>query len=175
MGSVRIYVFVCVCVCVGVCVSVCLCVCFHVNVQFATISTFLTRFQFCFLYIIALCEGFKTSSQNFDLWPGWPLNLILDLNCTLYYKMLLLRHFHPISIQFALCGIARWGKQNFFTKFWPLTLFFVMFCTCTTKCYYFAIFNLFSIVCFKFKFKGQLGQRSKFCEEVLKPSHSAII
>ena len=35
--------------------------------QNASSSPFLTRFQFCLLYVIALGDGFKTSTQNFDL------------------------------------------------------------------------------------------------------------
>ena len=47
--------------------------------QNATPSPFLTGFEFCLLYVIALGEGFKTSTQNFVPWPLWPLTLNLDL------------------------------------------------------------------------------------------------
>ena len=68
---------------------------FHILLQNATPSPFLTRFRFRLLYVIALGKGFKTSTQNFDLWSLWPLTLIFDLYCIFCYKMLLLRHFRP--------------------------------------------------------------------------------
>ena len=68
---------------------------FYILLQNATPSPFLTRFRFRLLYVIALGKGFKTSTQNFDLWSLWPLTLIFDLYCIFCYKMLLLRHFRP--------------------------------------------------------------------------------
>ena len=48
----------------------------YILLQNATPSPFLTRFRFRLLYVMALGEGFKTSTQNFDLWLLWPLTLI---------------------------------------------------------------------------------------------------
>ena len=45
--------------------------------QNATPSPFFIRFRFRLLYVIALGEDYKTSSQNFDFWPLWPLTLTL--------------------------------------------------------------------------------------------------
>ena len=88
------------------------------NIQFATSLSFMNRFWFCLLYMIALHGSFKTSTQNFGLWP---LTLTFDLllqNDTKCYSFAI---FHPILIPFALCDSTRCGLQNFYTEFWPLT------------------------------------------------------
>ena len=74
--------------------------------QNATPSPFLTQFRFRLLCVIALGEGFKTSTQNFDLWLIWPLTYSFAIS-------------NPILIPFASCDSTRWGHQNFDTEFWP--------------------------------------------------------
>ena len=106
-GSVR------VCVRLSVCASVC-----DQNLQFATSLSFMSQFWFCLLYMIALHGSFETSTQNFscDLWP-WPLTYIVHFATKCYSFAIS----NPISIPFALCDGTRWGLQNFYTEFWPLT------------------------------------------------------
>ena len=96
----------------------------YILLQNATPSPFLTRFWFCLLYVIALGEGFKTSTQNFDLWLLWPLTLIFDLYCTLATKCFSSAISILILIPFASCDSTRWGLQNFYAEFWPLTFIF---------------------------------------------------
>ena len=57
----------------------------YILLQNATPSSFLTRFLFRLLYVIALGEGFKIFSQNFDRWSLWPLTLTFDLYCVFCY------------------------------------------------------------------------------------------
>ena len=85
--------------------------------QNATPSPFLTWFWFRLLYVVALGEGFKNSTQNFDFWLLWPLTLIFHFATKCYSFAI----FNPISIPFVLCDSTRWGLQNFYTEFWPLT------------------------------------------------------
>ena len=81
---------------------------------------FLTRFWQRLLYVIALGEGFRTSTQNFDLGLIWPLTLILYRYCKLATKYYFFAISNPISIPSALCDSTRWGLQKFYTEFWPL-------------------------------------------------------
>ena len=116
----------------------------YILLQNATPLLFLTRFRICLLYVIALGEGFKTSTQNFDLWLPWPLTLIFDLYCTLATKCYFFAFSNPISNLSALCDSTRWGLQNFYTKFWSVT--FDLLLQNATKCFSFAISNLISIL-----------------------------
>ena len=93
----------------------------YILLQNATSLPFLTGFQFCLLYVIALGDGFKTSTQNFDLWLLWPLTLIVYLYCTLATKCYSFAISYWIWILFALCDSTRWGLQNFYTEFCPMT------------------------------------------------------
>ena len=107
---------------------------FFILLQNATPSPFLTRFRFRLFYVIALGEGFKTSTQNFDLWLLWPLTLIFDLYCTLATKCYSSAISILILIPFASCDSTRWGLQNSYAEFWPLTFILThVYCTLATK------------------------------------------
>ena len=110
------------------------------SLQNATPSPFFIQFWFRLLYVIALLKVMATNLLHriltfdldflpltFDL-DFLPLTFDLDFWPILLigYKMLLLRHFHPISIPFALYDSTRWWLPNFFTEFWPLT--FDLYC-----------------------------------------------
>ena len=116
-GTMKRAPYVCVSVRPSVRVSVCASVCDQ-NLQFATALSFMSQFWFCLLYMIALHGSFETSTQNFsrDLWP-WPLTYIVHFATKCYSFAIS----NPISIPFALCDGTRWGLQNFYTEFWPLT------------------------------------------------------
>ena len=78
---------------------------FYILPQKATPSPFLTRFRFRLLYVITLGKGFKTSTQNFDLWSLWPWFLTYILHfATKCYSFAIS---DPISIPFALCDSSR--------------------------------------------------------------------
>ena len=100
--------------------------------QNTTPMPFLTRFRFCLLYVIALIEGFKTSTQNFDNGLLWPLTLIL------YYIINWLQNATPLlfltPFRFCLLDVIALGEgfrnstQNFdLCLLWPMTL--TLYCT----------------------------------------------
>ena len=94
----------------------------YILLQNATPSPFITRFRFRLLYMIALGDCFKTSTQNFDLWA-------LFLICIVHWLQNATPSPFLTGFQFYLVHVIALGEgfktstQNFVPwPLWPLTL-----------------------------------------------------
>ena len=93
----------------------------YILLQNATPSPFLTGFQFCLLYVIALGKGFKTPTQKCDFWLFWPLTCIVHCLQNATPSPFLTGFQFCLLYMIALGEGFKTSSQNFVPwPFWPL-------------------------------------------------------